>query len=134
MFGIKKRAEKKQEKKDVKALEQLEKDRSKLEPKIIKKLSKKLDKGESITGIVAYNTTLCYIAKTNKNRFFVSGVQGFKTIETVLTRSNIHNVSKAGLGPSYINLELVNGTIRLFGEGHLTKVDKLYMDVINLIG
>lgn len=130
MFGMKKRAEKK----DTKALKQLEKDRSKLELKVTKQLSRKLDKGENITGLVAYNTTLCYIAKTNKNRFFVGGVQGFKTIETVLTRNNISNVSKAGLGPSYINLELINGTIRLFGEGHLTKVDKLYMDVVNLIG
>lgn len=134
MFGMKKRAEKKQEKKDNKALEQLEKDRSKLEPKVIKKLSKKLDKDENITGIVAYNTNLCYIAKTDKNRFFIGGVQGIKTMETVLTRGNIHNVSKSGMMPAYINLELVNGTIRLFGEGHTTKVDKLYMDVINLIG
>ncbi|MBQ3422024.1 MAG: hypothetical protein IJH34_10210 [Romboutsia sp.] len=134
MFGMKKRAEKKQEKRDVKSLEQLEKDRSKLESKVIKKLSKKLDKDESVTGIVAYNSNLCYIAKTNKNRFFVGGVQGFKTTETVLTRDNIHNVSKAGLMPAYINLELVNSSIRLFGEANITKADKLYMDVINLIG
>lgn len=134
MFGSKKRKEKKQEKKDNKALEQLEKDRSKLEPKVIKKLSKKLDKGENIIGIVSYNTNLCYIAKTNKNRFFVGGVQGFKTTETILTRDNIHNVSKTGLMPAYINLELINGTIRLFGEGDITKVDKLYMDTVNLIG
>lgn len=140
MFGLKKRQEKKQlkndikqEKRDNKSLEELSKNRNKIEPKVIKNINKKLDKDESIVGIVAYSTYLSYIVKTSKNRFFVGGVQGLRTVETILTKDKILNVTKAGLMPTYINLELINGAIRLFGEGNIAKSDKLYMDVVNLV-
>lgn len=134
MFGSKKRKEKKQEKRDNKYLEELDKNRSKIEPKVIKKISKKLDKGETIKGIVAYSSTSSYIVKTSNNRFFVSGVQGLRVVETILTRDKIMNISKSGLLPANICIELVNGSIRLFAEANIIKVDKLYMDTINLIG
>lgn len=140
MFGLKKHKEKKQlkrdlkqEKRDNKSLEELAKNRNKIEAKVIKNISKKLDKDENIIGIVAYSSYLSYIVKTDKNRFFVGGVQGFKTIETILTKDKILNVTKTGLMPTYINLELINGAIRLFGEGNIAKSDKLYMDVVNLV-
>lgn len=134
MFGFKKRQEKKQEKRDNKALEELNKNRIKVEAKVTKKLSKKLDSDESIIGIVAYSTPSTYIVKTSKNRFFVGGVQGLKVMETILTRDKILNVSKAGMLPASINLELMNGNIRIVSEANIAKVDKLYMDIVNLIG
>ncbi len=141
MFGSAKRKEKKQlkrdlkqDKRDNKSLEELAKNRNKIEPKVVKNISKKLDSDENIIGIVAYSSNLSYIVKTDKNRFFVGGVQGLKTVETILTKDKILNVTKSGLLPAYINLELTNSSIRLFGEGNIAKADKLYMDVINLVG
>lgn len=135
MFGATKRKEKKEEKRTNKALEELQKNRTKIEAKVVKNLSKKLDKGETITGIVAYGTANTYIAKTTNDRFFVGGVQhGIKVMETILTRDKIMNVSKSGLMPANINLELINGSIRIIAEGNIYKVDKLYMDIVNLVG
>ena len=132
MFGMKKRKEKKQQKRDLKSDKELVKNRTKYETKFKKTISKKLNPDETISGIVAYNGS--YIIKTSKNRFFIGGVQGLRFTETILTKDKILNISKSGLLPANINVELLNGNIRLFSEANVYKVDKLYMDTINLVG
>lgn len=134
MFGSKKRKEKKEEKRENKAIEDVKKNRSKYEEKVKKKLAKKLDADERIIGIVAYGNAGTYIAKTNKSRFYIGGVQGFSITETILTKDKILNVSKTGLMPPTLYLDLLNSKIRLFQEGDFTKMDYLHKEVVKLIG
>lgn len=129
MFGLS------QKERDAKSLKQLLKNRNKIEPKVIKKISKRLDSDETILGIVAYRTYNNYIVKTSKGRFFVGGIQNkLKIAEMILTRDKIISVSKDGLLPANIKLELINGNIVIVQEANIAKVEKLYMDIVNLVG
>ncbi|MBS6025851.1 MAG: hypothetical protein KIB00_17390 [Paeniclostridium sordellii] len=129
MFGLSQRE------RDAKSLKQLLKNRNKIEPKVIKKISKRLDSDETILGIVAYRTYNNYIVKTSKGRFFVGGIQNkLKIAEMILTRDKIISVSKDGLLPANIKLELINGNIVIVQEANIAKVEKLYMDIVNLVG
>lgn len=146
MFGLKKRKEKKERKREQKIekrvnkqIKGMDKQRNKAEDKVIKKISRQLFKDETIEGIVAYASTErfmpggYYIVKTSNDRFFVGGLQRKKSVETVLTRDKILNVTKSGIMPTTVNLELVNGSITLFVEGKVAVADKLYMDTLELI-
>lgn len=129
MFGLSQRE------RDAKSLKQLLKNRNKIEPKVIKKISKRLDSDETILGIVAYRTYNNYIVKTSKGRFFVGGIQNkLKIAEMILTRDKIISVSKDGILPANIKLELINGNIVIVQEANIAKVEKLYMDIVNLVG
>lgn len=146
MFGLKKRKEKKEQKKERKLekrvnkqIKGMDKKREKAEDKVIKKISKQLSKNESIEGIVAYASAErfmpggYYIVRTSEDRFFVGGLQRGKLVETVITKDKILNISKSGIMPTSINLELVNGNITLFVEPKVVKADKLYIDALELI-